>query len=184
MTTNIDIKGNVHFVVRDKDGNIKQEFENHNIVVTNGDSLVADALLASPSRVTKKITRVGGTIQAYMIIGSGWTGISPKTNTWVNTALSSGSVACADPSPVRLSGANWTGTNSNILQYTTTGTGFTGVTGTANEIVLASDATFSAPSGTGDTGTSTLAYAQITPSVTLTPSDTLSVTWSITFSGS
>src|SRR5215469_17262607 len=100
MKDRIKIRGQVTIQVFDKHGKLKrrkpgllrrllglqgslmvQEF--HNIVTREGDALIADALLASPTRT--KVTSSNGFIQ----VGTGWTGNSTKNNTRCNTATGS-----------------------------------------------------------------------------------------------
>ncbi|GHU91841.1 hypothetical protein FACS189476_12580 [Spirochaetia bacterium] len=96
MRDSIRVKGMVTVRVFDKDGNIKRraprwfgrllhlqgrpyEQRFHNIVTRQGDALIADALLASPTKA--KVLSASGYIQ----VGTGWTGNSVKTNTRCNT---------------------------------------------------------------------------------------------------
>jgi hypothetical protein len=50
----------------------------HNIVTREGDAIIADALLASPTKT--KVSSSSGYIQ----VGTGWTGNSTKTNNRCN----------------------------------------------------------------------------------------------------
>lgn len=61
-----EIAYNVHIVLRDKDGNIKDERNIHNTVTTAGKNMIADRLLASPT--------LG--VPTHMAIGTG----SPAAN--------------------------------------------------------------------------------------------------------
>jgi hypothetical protein len=96
MRDRIRVRGMVTVRVLDKDGNIKRwmpglfgrllrlqglplEQRHHNIVTREGDALIADALLASPTKT--KVSSSAGYIQ----VGTGWTGNSAKTNTRCNT---------------------------------------------------------------------------------------------------
>ena len=182
MKDRIKIRGRVTVRVLDKDGNIKRktpglfrrlfkmrgrlmEFRHHNIVTRQGDALIADALLASPSRT--KVTSSSGFIQ----VGTGWTGNSIKNNTRCNTAT--GSMKTLDSGyPSR--GASWGSAGDTTLTYRATfAAGDLSANG-INEACL-----LNGNSGSADC----LAYAQITPAVNVTTSDTLQVVWEITILG-
>jgi hypothetical protein len=140
-----------------------QEF--HNIVTREGDALIADALLAAPTK--PKVTSSSGFIQ----VGTGWTGNSTKTNTRCNTPT--GSMQALDANYPVLTAA-WGNTGDTTLTYRATFVaGALNVNG-INEACLLN--------GNG-VETNCLAYAQITPSVNVTASDTLQVLWEITILG-
>lgn len=63
---NRSIEQNVHIVLRDADGNIKDERDIHNTVTTSGKNMIADRLLAAPS--------LG--VPTHMAVGTG----SPAAN--------------------------------------------------------------------------------------------------------
>ena len=140
-----------------------QEF--HNIVTREGDALIADALLASPTKT--KVTSSSGFIQ----VGTGWTGNSTKTNTRCNTVT--GSMKALDAGYPALKAA-WGSIGDTTLTYRATfAAGALNVNG-INEACLLN--------GNGS-GANCLAYAQITPAVNVTASDTLQVLWEITILG-
>jgi hypothetical protein len=182
MKDRIRIKGMVTVRVLDKDGNVKRrgpgwfgrllklkgrvmEYRHHNIVTREGDALIADALLASP--VKAKVTSSSGYIQ----VGTGWTGNSVKTNTRCNTAT--GSMKTLDAGYPALTAA-WGNTGDTTVIYRATfDAGSLNANG-INEACLLN----------GNSSTANcLAYAQITPSVNVTSSDTLQVVWEITILG-
>jgi hypothetical protein len=137
----------------------------HNIVTREGDALIADALLASPTKT--KVTSSGGYIQ----VGTGWTGNSSKTNTRCNAAT--GSMKLLDSGYPALKAA-WGNTGDTTVTYRATfAAGTLNVNG-INEACLLN--------GNGASA-NCLAYAQITPSVNVTASDTLQVLWEITILG-
>jgi hypothetical protein len=141
------------------------EYRHHNIVTREGDALIADALLASPTRT--KVTSSSGFIQ----VGTGWTGNSTKTNTRCNT--STGSMTALDVNYPALNAA-WGNAGDTTLTYRATfAAGALNANG-INEACLLN--------GNGS-GANCLAYAQITPSVNVTSSDTLQVIWEITILG-
>jgi hypothetical protein len=137
----------------------------HNIVTREGDALIADALLASPTKT--KVTSASGFIQA----GTGWTGNSTKTNTRCNTPT--GSMQALDSGYPALKAA-WGASGDTTLVYRATfAAGSLNANG-INEAALLN--------GNG-AGANCLAYAQVTPSVNVTSSDTLQIQWEITILG-
>jgi hypothetical protein len=137
----------------------------HNIVTREGDALIADALLASPTKT--KVTSSAGYIQ----VGTGWTGNSTKTNTRCNTAT--GSMKLLDSGYPALKAA-WGSTGDTTLIYRATFAAGTLNANGINEACLLNGNSTSAIS---------LAYAQISPSVNVTTSDTLQILWEITILG-
>jgi hypothetical protein len=178
----IKIRGKVTVQVLDENGNVKRVkpgffrrmlrlqgrrmvARQHNIVTREGDALIADALLASPTKT--KVTSASGYIQ----VGTGWTGNSTKTNTKCNTPT--GSMNALDANYPALT-AVWGNTGDTTLSYRATfAAGTLNVNG-INEACLLN----------GNIGSSNcLAYAQISPSVNVTSSDTLQVLWELTTLG-
>ena len=182
MRDRIKIRGMVTVRVLDGNGNVKRrppgwfgrlfklrgrlmEYRHHNIVTRQGDALIADALLASPTRT--KVTSSAGYIQ----VGTGWTGNSTKNNTRCNTAT--GSMKALDSGyPSR--NANWGSTGDTTLAYRATFAAGALAANGINEACLLNG---------NSTSADCLAYAQITPSVNVTASDTLQVLWEITILG-
>jgi hypothetical protein len=182
MKDKIKIKGRVTVRVLDENGNVKRykpgffrrmlclqgrqmAARHHNIVTREGDALIADALLASPTKT--KVTSANGYIQ----VGTGWTGNSTKTNTRCNTPT--GSMKALDANYLALTAA-WGNTGDTTLNYRATfAVGALNANG-INEACLLN--------GNGS-GANCLAYAQINPSVNVTASDTLQVLWEITILG-
>jgi hypothetical protein len=141
------------------------EQRHHNIVTREGDALIADALLASPTKT--KVTSASGYIQA----GTGWTGNSVKTNTRCNTPT--GSMKQLDSGYPALKAA-WGNTGDTTLIYRATFAAGSLNVNNVNEACLLN--------GNG-TAAQCLAYAQITPSVNITSTDTLQIQWEITLLG-
>ena len=182
MKDRIKIKGRVTVQVFDSNGKLKRKhpgllrrflglqgqlmvYEFNNIVTREGDALIADALLASPTRT--KVTSATGFIQ----VGTGWTGNSTKTNTRCNTVT--GNMGALDSGFPALKAA-WGSTGDTTVTYRATfAAGALNANG-INEACLLN--------GNGSTA-NCLAYAQINPSVNVTSSDTLQVLWEITFLG-
>jgi hypothetical protein len=182
MKDKIRIRGKVTIQVFDKNGKLKRQSpgflrrifglpgrymvqEFHNIVTREGDALIADALLVSP--VKTKVSSANGFIQ----VGTGWTGNSTKTNTRCNTPT--GSMKALDANYPALTEA-WGNVGDTTLSYRATfAAGSLNANG-INEACLLN----------GNSGSANcLAYAQISPSVNVTSSDTLQVLWEITILG-
>ena len=182
MRDRIKIKGLVTVRVLDRDGKVKRrapgwfrrllhipgglcEQKYHNIVTREGDALIADALLASPTKA--KVTSSSGYIQ----VGTGWTGNSTKTNTRCNT--STGSMKALDSGYPALKAA-WGSTGDTTVTYRATFAAGALAANGINEACLLNGNSSSA---------NCLAYAQISPAVNVTSSDTLQILWEITILG-
>jgi hypothetical protein len=182
MKERIKVKGMVTVRVLDKNGNVKRrppsligrlfgfagkpiESRHHNIVTRQGDALIADALLPSPNK--PKVTAAGGYIQT----GTGWTGNSTKTNTRCNTAA--GNMKGLDSGYPALKAA-WGNTGDTTVVYRATFEAGTLNVNGINEAALLNG---------NDSAAACLAYAQITPAVNITLSDTLQIVWEITILG-
>jgi len=182
MRDRLRIRGKVTVQVFDVNGKIKRcqpgflrrlfripgrfaVLEFRNIVTREGDALIADALLVFPTRT--KVTSSSGFIQ----VGTGWTGNSIKTNTRCNTP--SGSMSSLDANFPVLKAA-WGNSGDTTVTYRATFSAGTLNANAINEACLLN--------GNG-AAANCLAYAQITPAVNVTASDTLQVLWEITILG-
>lgn len=183
MKSKYRIVGTVRVCVRGPDGQIKRHepgfmrkllglpgklmiSNHHNTVTRQGEGLIANLLLASPTQT--KITAASGYIQ----LGTGWTGSSTKTNTRCNTPT--GSMETLDAGYPSTSAA-FGSTGDNVLRFRASfEAGKLNATG-INEACLLNGNTAAAVS---------LAYAQVTPAATVTSVDTLQIDWEITFTGS
>ena len=182
MRDRIRIRGKVTIQVFDRNGKLKrrspgffrrllglqgaflvQEF--HNIVTREGDAMIADALLASPTK--SKVTSSSGYIQ----VGTGWTGNSTKTNTRCNAAT--GAMKALDSGYPALNASFGSNGDTTLTYRATFAAGTLNVNG-INEACLLNG---------NSSGANCLAYAQITPTVNVTSSDTLQVLWEITILG-
>jgi hypothetical protein len=127
MKERIKVKGLVTVRVLDSAGKVKRrkpsfvrrvfrlpgrpmEFRHHNIVTREGDALIADALLPTPTK-----TKVGA--GGYIQVGTGWTRNSTKTNTRCNTP--SGSMEALDSGYPALQAA-WGNTGDTTVVYRAT----------------------------------------------------------------
>ncbi|WP_461257724.1 hypothetical protein [Treponema sp. R80B11-R83G3] len=182
MKDRIKIRGRVTVQVFDCNGKLKRHSpglfrrllglqgkymvqEYHNIVTREGDAMIADALLVSPTKT--KVSSASGYIQ----VGTGWTGNSTKTNTRCNTPT--GSMKALDANYPALSAA-WGNTGDTTLTYRATFAAGNLNANNINETCLLN--------GNGSSA-NCLAYAQINPSVNVTASDTLQIVWEITILG-
>ena len=182
MKDRIRIRGNVTIQVFDKFGKLKRRSpgffrrlfglrgkivfqEKHNIVTREGDALIADALLPAPTRT--KVSSANGYIQ----VGTGWTGNGTKNNKRCNTPT--GAMKALDANYPALIDA-WGEAGDNVLTYRATfAAGNLNANG-INEACLLN--------GNGSTA-NCFAYAQISPAVNVTSSDTLQIMWEITILG-
>jgi len=182
MKDKIRIRGNVTIQVFDKNGKLKRRSpgffrrlfglrgkivfqEKHNIVTREGDALIADALLVSPTKT--KISSSNGFIQ----VGTGWTGNSTKNNRRCNTPT--GSMRALDANYPALLDV-WGEPGDTVLTYRATFASGTLNANGINEAVLLN--------GNGQEA-NCLAYAQISPAVNVTASDTLQILWEICILG-
>jgi len=182
MKDKIRIRGNVTIQVFDKFGKLKRRSpgflrrlfglrgkivfqEKHNIVTREGDALIADALLAAPTRT--KVSSAAGYIQ----VGTGWTGNSTKNNTRCNTPT--GAMKPLDENYPALLDA-WGEQGDNVITYRATFAAGNLSANGINEACLLN--------GNGNTA-NCLAYAQITPAVNVSANDTLQILWEIQIYG-
>ncbi len=161
------LSGEVVASVRTKDGKIKERKSliqrlfrqkmitvNHNCITSQGLSLIADWMLATPQKT--KITSVNG----YMQVGTGWTGLSPHNNSRCNMPV--GIVQKVDSGYPRAS-------NGTVIYRATFNAG--SVEGDSiNEVCLMNGNTEAAES---------LAYAELVPPLEVTKLDTLTVEWTV-----
>lgn len=173
----IKLTGRVTAKVYDADGNLKKRpktwFQrlfrlpasdmisvNHNIVTNEGDALIADLLQDTPERT--KVDNTNGVIG----VGTGFTAEAKTSDALVSQ---SGIDEAMDATYPQTKGA-WAAADDNVIVYKSTfEAGDLNATG-IDEALLGN-------------GTDTLAYAQISPAVDVSSSDTLEVTWEITLLG-
>jgi len=115
----VGITGHVKLVLRDESGNIKQEIEHHNLVVTAGKNYIADQLSSAPA----------GAAMSHMAIGTGTTA-ADATDTTLETEIDRNALTSfTDSANVVTYVGDWaagdgTGaiTEAGILNDATTGT--------------------------------------------------------------
>lgn len=133
---------------------------NHNIVTDEGDALIVDMLVTTGARTA--VDNGNGVIG----VGTGYVTELKSTDALVTQ---SGSDEAMDATYPLQKGA-WAAADDNVVVYRSTfEAGDLNATG-IDEALLGN-------------GTDTLAYAQITPTVDVTTSDTLQVDWELTFLG-
>ena len=134
--------------------------ENHNIVTNEGDALIADLMQETPER-----TKLDNS-NAVIGVGTGYID-SAKTR---DALLAQTGADEAMDATYPVTEGDWAAANDGVVVYKATfDAGDLNDTG-IDEAILTN-------------GTDTLAYAQITPAVNVSTSDTLEVTWKITFLG-
>lgn len=134
---------------------------NHNIVTNEGDALIADLMQETPERT--KVDNSNG------VIGVG-TGFIDETKTRDALVTQTGSDEEMDATYPKTKG-DWAGADDGIVQYRSTFEA-TDLDDTGIDEALLGN------------GTDTLAYAEISPTVDVTVSDTLQVDWELTLLGS
>jgi hypothetical protein len=159
-------KGSVTITVYDKYGNIKEIQEQHNIITSQGDAYIADRLSLVPVRQIMDATHT------FIAVGTGYTGVSNKTKTWVNTQVGPAQIVSTGyPKLVGL----WGATGQNQVQYQ-----FNFISGVLNATGINEAALVSA--AVTDVTTTCLAYVHIN-SINVYTSDSLAITWNISFLG-
>lgn len=134
---------------------------NHNIVTNEGDALIVDMLVTTGTQTA--VDNANG------VIGVG-TGFVTELKTTDALVTQTGANEVMDATYPKQKGA-FLAADDNVIQYRSTfEAGDLNDTG-IDEALLGN-------------GTDTLAYAQITPTVDVSTSDTLQVDWEITFLGS
>jgi hypothetical protein len=133
---------------------------NHNIVTNEGDALIVDMLQTTSTRTA--VDNANG------VIGVG-TGFVSETKTTDALVTQTGANEPMDATYPQAKGA-WAAADDGVEVYRSTfEAGDLNATG-IDEALLGN-------------GTDTLAYAQISPAVDVSTSDTLEVTWELTFLG-
>jgi hypothetical protein len=135
----------------------------HNIVTDQGDALVADIMSQTPARQKLDNTH------AYIEVGTAYSATGAKAQTGCHTPT--GSREGMDATYPKQKGT-WGNSNDNVVQYMATFEAGD-LDATINEAALMNAST------SGDC----LAYGHISPDAVVSSSDTLAVTWEITFLG-
>ena len=133
---------------------------NHNIVTSEGDALLVDALTTTPTQTLMN--------NANAVIGVG-TGYSAAGKAVDALVTQSGSSEEMDATYPKQKGAFAAANDSTLVFKSTFEAGDLNASG-IDEALLGN-------------GTDTLAYAEITTPINVTTADTLAITWEITFLG-
>jgi hypothetical protein len=142
--------------------------ETHNAVTDEGDAICADVLSGNDARTPFN------NANCRIVVGTGWTGTSIKTNTWVNTETGPTAIKPVSTGYPTLKGS-WGAANDSVVQYRSEyAAGDLKTTGLDEAGIV--------NSGTSSTA-DLLAYAEVTPTINVTTDDTLQVDWEITFLG-
>lgn len=138
---------------------------NYNIVTDEGDALIADIMAETPART--KVDNSNG----YIEVG---TGFSSETKSVLSCVTPTGSPEDLDATYPKLKGT-WGNADDNVTQYRATfEAGDLDAVG-IDEACLLNNAV----AASGDA----LAYAEMSPTVDVTVSDTLQVDWDLTYVG-
>lgn len=165
MDSRMRPRGFVEAVLRDQFGNIKQVERTHNLVTTNGDNYFAG------------LARVGGAVWATnaMKLGTATTAAAKSgAGSFIGTGdyISGSAKACDNASPKQ-------GASANITQYLRTYAAGEGTSTTVNRVAIVDNTT---DAGEAD-ATHTAAIAVFPNTIAKGASDTLTVTWNITWLG-
>lgn len=161
----IGVKGKLSYKLFDEEGRIKQEGEDPNLVVTEGDVYICDKLAVTPAFTP---------IISHTVLGIGWVGAA-KTDTWVTTFFAGNSKAMNTGFPQVVSATG------SVLRYRSAFAAGEATQDGINEAVL-STAVANAD-GSKPAGHKILAHGQLAPVVNKGAADTLEVTWEVQFLG-
>jgi len=159
------IRGRVIAEVFGADGKLKQRSVMHNIVTDEGDAAIVDMLATTGTQTAFN------NANAYIEVGTGYAG---GAKAQASCATPTGSPEAMDATYPMQKGA-FGAANDNVLVFKSTfEAGDLNDTG-IDEAAILNNVT----AGSADA----LAYAEITPAVNVGASDTLAITWEITFLG-
>jgi len=169
MNNTTKLKGVVRYKLFGPDGKVKQVGESNNIVTTQGDNYFVDQLS----------DRGAATIN-LMVLGTGTADVA-KANTWVSGYFAgNGSAVAGDGTVGPITNA---GTPANLQLVGTFGAGYATQNGITR--VLYTNMNPAADGNGTPNGSTTFAIAHgtISPTVNKGSTDSLVVTWDITFLG-
>lgn len=144
---------------------VKVKGENHNIVTNEGDAMIADIMSQTPART--KVDNTNGHIE----VG---TGFSSEVKTVLSCVTPTGSPEVMDATYPKLKGS-WGAADDNVTQYRATFEAGDLDASDIDEAALMNNAV----AASGDC----LAYAEVSPNVTVATTDTLQMDWEITYVG-
>lgn len=171
MNSTTGITGVIKYTLFDKDGNVKQTGETHNIVTNQGDDYYVDRLSDAAAGTAKQFS-----------LGTG-AGTPGKTDTWVSGFFSGNGTAVANNGAVAVT-THPTAGSENTLRYSGTFAAGYATQNGITRIGLSNMNPASDGNGTPN-GTTTMfiAHGIIDPTVNKGASDSLVVTWDHTFLG-
>jgi hypothetical protein len=159
MNNNIKVKGLVTTTVLDENGNIKSQSQ-HNQITTTGFGLLTDLLSNVPAK------QKFDTSHSYITVGTGYSATAMASQQFTHTSVGVVVAQAGYPS---------SGTfPSNTVTWSFLFSAGSLNANNINEACLVNNPI----SGSGQS----LAYAQINPAVSVLSTDTLNVTWTLTFS--
>lgn len=165
----VGLKGHVHYDLYDKDGNLKQRGDGCNIVTTQGDKYFVDQL-----------SDAGAASIKLMALGTGTANVA-KADTWVSGYYAGNGSAAAGQGTV--SPITNTGTAANLQYVGTFGAGYATQNGITRAIITNLNPSADGNGTPNSSTTFCIAHGTITPTVNKGASDTLVVTWDISFLG-
>jgi hypothetical protein len=169
MKETTKLKGVVRYELFDHEGNLKQEGKGCNIVTTQGDDYFVDQLSDAS----------GGAVD-LIALGTG-TATVDKADTWVSGPFSANGSAVGTAGGV--SAATNSGTPANLQYVGTFAAGYATQTGITRALLTNLDPSADGNGTPNGTTTFAVAHGTISPTVNKGASDTLVVTWDISFLG-
>lgn len=163
------LKGVVRYKLYDKDGNLKQTGKGCNIVTTQGDNYFVDQL-----------SDVGGAAVDLIALGTGTDAVA-KADTWVSGPFSANGTATAGGGGV--TGATNSGTPGNLQYVGTFSAGYATQDGITRAILTDLDPSADGNGTPNGSTTFCVAHGTVSPTVNKGASDTLVITWDISFLG-
>lgn len=163
------LKGVVRYKLFDKDGNLKQEGKGCNIVTTQGDNYFVDQLSDS-----------GGAAVDLIALGTG-TAVVGKADTWVSGPFSANGSAAAGKGSV--AAATNAGTPGNLQYVGTFAAGYATQDGITRAILINMDPSADGNGTPNGSTTFCVAHGTVSPTVNKGASDSLIITWDVTFLG-
>jgi hypothetical protein len=164
------LKGVVRYRLFDKDGNLKQEGKGCNIVTTQGDNYFVDQLSDS-----------GGAAISLIALGTGTAAVG-KADTWVGGPFSgNGTITAGGGSVAAVTNA---GTPGNLEYMGTFAAGYATQDGITRAILINMNPSADGNGTPNGSTTFCVAHGTVSPTVNKGASDTLVITWDITFLGS
>jgi len=151
--------------IKEKNKSLLMMGVNHNIVTNEGDAMVADIMAQTPAQT--KVDNTNGHIE----VGTGFTS---EVKTALSCTTPTGDPEVMDATYPKLKGT-FGNADDNVTQYRATfEAGDLSATGIDEGALLNNASAASAEC---------LAYAEITPTVDVTPADSLQMNWELTYVG-